>query len=233
MMEGAEPTGHGSAASHQVAHPTPLTYAIVAAILGAITGIEVGIFYVEALEDVIIPIFLVLSATKFAMVAMFYMHLKFDHRLFSGFFVGGLLLASSVLIALLALFGSLIGDDEVPGIAAAHGDSAEQTEAVVTQESAPTVPSGELLFVSKACGSCHTLEGVAGAVGVVGPGMNGIASRAEERVPGLSAEEYVRQSIEEPSAFVVEDFFPLMPSLRATMSDEEFETLVSFLLTLE
>ena len=35
---------------------------------------------------------------------MYFMHLKFDSRLFSSFFVGGLLLAGAVLIALLALF---------------------------------------------------------------------------------------------------------------------------------
>ena len=55
-------------------------------------------------EPLLPPILLTLSAIKFAMVAMFFMHLKFDNRLFSSFFVGGLLLAGGLLIALLALF---------------------------------------------------------------------------------------------------------------------------------
>ena len=90
-----------------VAHPTPRTYAKIAAILGVITAVEVGIFYIEAIKDLLVPIFIVLSAVKFALVAMFYMHLKFDERLFSVLFVGGLILASIVILALMTLFGAL------------------------------------------------------------------------------------------------------------------------------
>ena len=93
--------------TREVAHPTPGTYAKIAAILGVITAVEVGIFYIESIKDVLVPIFIVLSAVKFALVAMFYMHLKFDERLFSWFFVGGLMLAATIILALLALFRAL------------------------------------------------------------------------------------------------------------------------------
>ena len=89
-------------------HPTPLTYFKVAMILAAITAAEVGIFYIEALGKGIIPILIVLSTAKFALVAMFYMHLRYDARLFSGFFVGGLMLAVVVFIAVLALFKVIV-----------------------------------------------------------------------------------------------------------------------------
>ena len=56
-------------------------------ILTVITAIEVAVFYVPALKPMLVPILLVLSAVKFALVAMFYMHLKFDHKLFSWLFV--------------------------------------------------------------------------------------------------------------------------------------------------
>lgn len=85
------------------AHPTPFTYFKIALALVIITAAEVGIFYIEALRGVIIPIFIVMSAVKFYLVAMFYMHLKFDHRLFSTFFFGGLVLATCVIVALMAL----------------------------------------------------------------------------------------------------------------------------------
>ena len=91
----------------EVAHPTPRTYITIAVILGVITGVEVGIFYIEAIKGALVPIFVVLSTVKFALVAMFYMHLKFDERLFSWFFVGGLVLATCVIIALMALLGVL------------------------------------------------------------------------------------------------------------------------------
>ena len=85
-------------------HPTPLTYFKVAMILTVITAIEVGVFYVEGLGKGIIPILIILSGIKFSLVAMFYMHLRYDARLFSGLFVGGLSLAILVGLALLALF---------------------------------------------------------------------------------------------------------------------------------
>jgi cytochrome c oxidase subunit 4 len=99
-------TGGGEAAAEptQVGHPTPLTYFKVAMTLVAITALEVGVFYVEDLGKGIIPILVVLSGTKFALVAMFYMHLRYDARLFSGLFVGGLALSFTVGIALLGLF---------------------------------------------------------------------------------------------------------------------------------
>lgn len=100
----AEQTHSHSEETVHTGHPTPLTYFKVAMTLSVITAIEVGIFYIEDLGAWIIPILVVLSAAKFAMVAMFYMHLRYDAKLFSGFFVGGLVLALSIVLAVLALF---------------------------------------------------------------------------------------------------------------------------------
>lgn len=85
-------------------HPTPGTYFKVAITLSIITAIEVAIFYVTSLGKGIIPVLAVLSIGKFALVAMYYMHLKFDHKLFSTLFVTGLVLAVLVVFALIALF---------------------------------------------------------------------------------------------------------------------------------
>ena len=105
MAENAHTTTEdGSSGTVHTGHPTPLTYFKVAMTLVVITALEVGIFYVEDLGKGIIPILVVLSAAKFALVAMFYMHLRYDARLFSGLFVGGLALAFTVGLALLGLF---------------------------------------------------------------------------------------------------------------------------------
>ena len=85
-------------------HPTPFTYVKVAITLVVITAIEVGVFYLEWLGKGIIPVLAILSGTKFALVAMFYMHLRYDSKLFSVLFLGGLSLAFSVILALLVLF---------------------------------------------------------------------------------------------------------------------------------
>ena len=84
-------------------HPTPKMYVMVAMTLSAITAIEVAVFYVTWLGRGIIPVLAILSVVKFALVAMFYMHLKYDARLFSTFFVGGLALAFAVVLALITL----------------------------------------------------------------------------------------------------------------------------------
>ena len=90
------------------AHPTAATYLKIAAILAVVTFIEWAIFFPEQVADSVkLTVFSVLSVLKFALVAMFYMHLKFDERLFSMFFVGGLILASGVIIALLVLFQAI------------------------------------------------------------------------------------------------------------------------------
>ena len=85
----------------------PRTYLVVAAFLLAITVMEVWIFYVPALARVLVPILLILSTLKFALVAMFYMHLKFDHAWFSYVFIGPLIIAIGLAVALLWLFGHL------------------------------------------------------------------------------------------------------------------------------
>ena len=189
------------------AHPTPLQYAVVALILTIITAIEVGIFYVEALGAAIIPIFLILSAIKFALVVMFYMHLKFESKLFSSFFVGGILLATSVIIALMALFSVLLSSPT----------------RVVAKEA-----TGSEIFVSKGCGACHTLTGLSS--GTVAPNLDNIGSISKNRVAGLTGQEYLRASIENPGAFIVEDFPNAMPpTIRETLTDKEFETLITFL----
>ena len=65
-----------------------------------------------------------------------------------------------------------------------------------------------------------------------GPSFQSISSRAGDRVPGLSAAEYLRQSIVDPSAHVVEGFVDIMPiSIGFLLSEEDIDNLVAFLLT--
>jgi len=86
------------------AHATTATYLRIAAILVMITLIEVGVFYVPTFQALLVPILLVLSAVKFTLVVMFYMHLKFDNRFFAFLFGGPLLLGVAVVVSLLFIF---------------------------------------------------------------------------------------------------------------------------------
>ena len=96
-----------STAEH--AHPSVKSYLIVAAVLGILTAVEVMIFYMEALQPILVPLLLTLSATKFTLVAGFFMHLKYDSKIFRGLFVGPLVVAIVIILAMLALFGVFSG----------------------------------------------------------------------------------------------------------------------------
>jgi cytochrome c oxidase subunit 4 len=89
---------------HESSHPTPITYILIAVILTVITAVEVAVVFMEGLKPLLVPILLVLSAAKFVIVVGFYMHLKFDARLYTTMFAGGFLLAVAVLLALVTLF---------------------------------------------------------------------------------------------------------------------------------
>jgi len=86
------------------AHPTADVYLRVGAVLVILTVLEVGVFYVPAFHPVLVPVLLVLSAAKFTLVVMFYMHLKADSKFFTFLFGVPLLLAVGVMVTLLFLF---------------------------------------------------------------------------------------------------------------------------------
>ena len=87
------------------AHPKPKTYALIGLVLAIITMAEVWAYTQQSIRPILVPVLLVLSACKFAMVVGAYMHLRFDHPLFLAIFGFGLAVAGSVITALMFLFG--------------------------------------------------------------------------------------------------------------------------------
>ena len=110
----ADPHGadaHGADAHHEEEHhPQWATYWKVALILTLITGVEVWIYYIPAFvaTKLFVPSLLIMSAVKFAIVVAFYMHLKYDHKLFRALFIGPLIIAVSTLAGLMFLFGKFV-----------------------------------------------------------------------------------------------------------------------------
>lgn len=100
------PHNETPAANH--AHPTWSTYKWVALILTVITIVEVWIYYTPFTEHrLFVPSLLLMSAAKFALVLMFYMHLKYDAKVFRALFLGPLIIAIIAIVSLLFLFGHL------------------------------------------------------------------------------------------------------------------------------
>jgi cytochrome c oxidase subunit IV len=104
---------HAHAADEGHAHPSPALYLKVAVVLFILTALEVLLFEAgrgglgesirPIFEPIVVVVLLVLSAAKFILVAMFYMHLKQDPKLLSNLFVFPLLLAATVIASLIVL----------------------------------------------------------------------------------------------------------------------------------
>ena len=96
----------------------------------------------------------------------------------------------------------------------------------------PAPDPGKLIFFSQGCATCHTIEGISTTVtgATIGPDLTNIATIAATRKPSLAAEDYIKESLEDPDAFVVAGFKPLMPALADEITENELEDLVDFLL---
>jgi cytochrome c oxidase subunit 4 len=84
-------------------HLTDNRYITIALILAVITAAEVAASYLD-LGPVFIPMLLILMAIKFFTVAGYFMHLRFDNRIFTWLFYAGLFLAVGVYVAALLTF---------------------------------------------------------------------------------------------------------------------------------
>ena len=78
-------------------------YVRIAAILAAITALEVATYYVD-FGALFLPSLLIMMAVKFYIVVSFFMHLRYENKLFSWVFYAGLFLAMSVYAIFLATF---------------------------------------------------------------------------------------------------------------------------------
>ena len=92
--------------SAEQGHATVKQYIFIGVILTLITALEVVIFYIPAIAESnwLAPVLIAMSAAKFAIVVMYYMHLKFDHRLFSISFFAPMVLAVTVIVSIIILF---------------------------------------------------------------------------------------------------------------------------------
>jgi cytochrome c oxidase subunit 4 len=89
-------------------HPGWKTYTGIAIILAIITALEIGTYYIEdTLGAALVWILLFLSVIKFVLVVGWYMHLKFDNKLFTWLFGFGMAVAISVILSFLVLFDRL------------------------------------------------------------------------------------------------------------------------------
>jgi cytochrome c oxidase subunit 4 len=91
-------------------HPGPRQYVLVAIFLAVVTAGEVALFYMDFIPDgVNTAILMVLMVVKFATVALWFMHLRFDSKIYRRLFLTGIALALTVFVVVLLTFGVFIG----------------------------------------------------------------------------------------------------------------------------
>ncbi|GJM43032.1 MAG: hypothetical protein DHS20C20_33140 [Ardenticatenaceae bacterium] len=123
---------------------------------------------------------------------------------------------------------------------AACGGGDEPAESSGETSSVGDVANGERLFKESligaasvpGCISCHSLEP---GVVLVGPSQADVGARAETAIPGMSAEEYLRQSIVEPDAHLAEGFDAglMYQNFGEDLTNSQINDLVAFMLTLK
>ncbi len=98
-------------------------------------------------------------------------------------------------------------------------------------ESMPLVELGQLTFNQMGCATCHSLDGTA----KVGPTFKGLFGKEESIVGGSVKvdENYLRESILEPQAKIVNGFPPSMPTFKGQLSDRRISGLVEYIKTLK
>ena len=91
--------------THEGAHASNKTYVILAIILTVVTAVEVASYYAEeVLGAFLVPLLIVLTSAKFFLVVGFYMHLKYDPRIFRRLFLAPLVLMTLIFTVVILLF---------------------------------------------------------------------------------------------------------------------------------
>ena len=98
------PAEHEASAAHNAGHPSPKEYVRIGLILFVLTALEITASYTHVSGGILIPTLFVLAIVKFALVVLWFMHLKFDDRRFARFFVMGLAGASILYLIVLITF---------------------------------------------------------------------------------------------------------------------------------
>lgn len=91
---------HDHDAAHE--HPSDAKYVRIALLLAVLTAIEVWLSYAGLGSKLTTTTLLLFAAVKFAIVAMYFMHLKFDNKVLRRLFITGLALAIFCYVAYLS-----------------------------------------------------------------------------------------------------------------------------------
>lgn len=104
MAQEAGHVQHTDPVSDHGHHPSPRKYVFIGVVLAIVTAIEVAFSYMNMSDTILVTSLLIMALVKFVMVASWFMHLKFDSRIFKYLFVTGIITALLVFTVVLVLF---------------------------------------------------------------------------------------------------------------------------------
>jgi cytochrome c oxidase subunit 4 len=99
--ESPEPDHRARTGEH--AHASVSTYVKIAIVLTALTALEFSVISIRALTPILVPLLLVMSAGKFALVVLFFMHLRYDKPILTTLFAAPLAIAIAIAVAMMTL----------------------------------------------------------------------------------------------------------------------------------
>jgi mono/diheme cytochrome c family protein len=126
----------------------------------------------------------------------------------------------------------LVKGGDATDVAAYVGYAADRSgddEGALASAGLAQAKTGEQIFTAAGCAGCHTFS-PAGSKGTIGPSLDELKTEAGKIEPGKSAEEYIRESLEEPDAFIVKGFPNAMPSFKGRLTDAQIKAIVDYLL---
>ncbi|UCC81146.1 MAG: cytochrome c oxidase subunit II [Candidatus Zixiibacteriota bacterium] len=101
-----------------------------------------------------------------------------------------------------------------------------------TAEGATPVDYGRALFRTKACHTCHNVDGTS----AVGPALNGIVGKQRPLAGGERVtvdENYLRESILEPQSSIAAGYQPVMPTYQGMLNDKQVDALIAYIKSLK
>ena len=105
-------------------------------------------------------------------------------------------------------------------------------ESNVVDESTPLPDLGAKIYKKNACYTCHSIDGST----MIGPSFKGIWGTSMEHTDGSVAtvdENYIRESILDPQAKIVNGYQPVMPSYKNILREREIQGVIEYIKSLK
>ena len=109
-----------------------------------------------------------------------------------------------------------------------QGDFEAWLASAGVDEDTPLPELGAQLYEQQICVTCHSLDGTPG----IGPTFAGLYGKTETLDDGSTVvvdDDYLRESIVEPGATVVEGYAPIMSPIYGDLSERELSALIAFI----